>query len=287
MKKFEGALLCSDFDNTLAPSLKYLSRGLPLPEIPAENLAAVRYWMDNGGRFAVVTGRAYPAYLHIQPKIPTNAPTVLFNGAGIYDFAAGAYVHRCEMPDSLPADTAELLAAFPRTGFEIFLWDERVYAYQPNAFIERHQRYTNAPWREVRGLDEVEEPPAKLLFEDEYETLLTLQAFLRARPWFSRYETIFSGPHLLELTARGANKGGAVARLARGYGIPRERVFCAGDEENDLSMLESAAAAFVPADASPALLRPPFCVVGPCTEHAVADAVELLDRRLTAPEGER
>ena len=44
MKKFEGVFILSDMDGTLLNS-----KG----EIPCENSRAVRYFMENGGMFAV------------------------------------------------------------------------------------------------------------------------------------------------------------------------------------------------------------------------------------------
>ena len=281
MKKFEGVLLACDFDNTIAPTGKCLSQGLPFPGVPEENIRAIRYFMDEGGYFSVVTGRAYPAYLHLKDLIPVNCPTALFNGAGIYDFAKGEYLWKRELPEDITEHYHAVMEAFPTLGMEIFCWDERVFAERPNIYVERHQNLTKAPWVKIDRLESVGEPVAKLLFEDEYEVLAEVQKFLLAQPWIKDYETIFSGRHLLELTAKGATKAGAVTELARIFGVKKEHIYCAGDEENDLSMLELAQTAFVPEDCNPLLKDRPFCFVGPCTRHAVADMIALLDEKYT------
>ncbi|MGM9618269.1 MAG: HAD family hydrolase [Oscillospiraceae bacterium] len=282
MKRWDGVLLACDFDNTIAPTQKCISRGLPFPGVPEENLTAIRRFMAEGGRFAVVTGRAYPAFLHLRQLVPTNCPTALFNGAGVYDFEQGKYLWRLELPAEILQHCREVMEAFPRLGFEVFLWDERVFAVRPNAFIERHQRLTGAPWKEIGSLEELGEPVAKLLFEDEYEVLLQVQRFLRSRPWIGAYETIFSGKNLLELTAKGADKAGAVRFLAKYLSIAPEHIYCAGDEENDLPMLQMAAEAFVPEDGNPLLRDRGFHFVGPCTRHAVADMVAALEEKYPA-----
>lgn len=279
MKRFAGVLLACDFDNTIAPTGKCFAAGLPFPGVPQENVEAIRRFMAQGGLFSVVTGRAYPAFLHLREQVPTNAPTALFNGAGIYDFAKGEYLWQVRLPQGAFTHYHEVLDTFPTVGMEAFSWDERVFAVRPNAFVIRHQTLTRAPWTEVAALEDTGIEAAKLLFEDEYEVLLEVQRFLRSRPWIGEYDTIFSSPNLLELTARGARKADAVQELARLHGIAPEHIYCAGDEENDLSMLELAAEGFVPADCNPKLLGRGFTTVGPCTEHAVADIVAALERK--------
>ena len=279
MKRFEGVLLACDFDNTIAPTTKCLAAGLPFTGVPEENVAAIRRFMDEGGLFSVVTGRAYPAYLHLKDLVPGNCPTALFNGAGIYDFSKDEYLWRVDLPEEVTQYYHEVMDAFPTLGMEIFCWDERVFAVRPNIYVVRHQELTKAPWVEIGSLEEVGEPVAKLLFEDEYEVLVEVQKFLRSRPWIGDYETIFSGKHLLELTAKGATKAGAVQELARLYDIRPEHIYCAGDEENDLSMLEIAAEAFIPADCNPLIKGRGYAEVGPCTEHAVADMIAALEKK--------
>lgn len=279
MKRFAGVLLACDFDNTIAPTGKCFTKGLPFTGIPEENLAAIRRFMAEGGLFSVVTGRAYPAYLHLKDQVPGNCPTALFNGAGIYDFSRGEYLWRKRLPADVLCRYHEVMDAFPTVGLEAFTWDERVFAVRPNDFVRRHQTLTRAPWVEVAALEDTGAEMAKLLFEGEYEELAAVQQFLLSRPWIGEYETIFSGPHLLELTARGASKADAVRELARLAGASAEHVYCAGDEENDLPMLEIAAEAFIPADCNPLLLDRGFTTVGPCTEHAVADIIAALEEK--------
>ena len=50
MGKFDGVLLASDFDDTLYD--KHL-------QVPQRNRLALEYFMAQGGRFAVATGRAF------------------------------------------------------------------------------------------------------------------------------------------------------------------------------------------------------------------------------------
>ena len=53
MGKFDGVLLASDFDNTILNTERPRRTGCPIPPISQRNVEALRYFMDNGGRFAV------------------------------------------------------------------------------------------------------------------------------------------------------------------------------------------------------------------------------------------
>ena len=279
MKDLSHVLLTCDFDNTICPTGDAMAKGIPFPGVPQGNYEAICRFMAEGGHFAVVTGRSYPAYRYIQPLVPTNCPTGLFNGAGLYDYEKGCYLMQRGVPESSLHHYREIMDAFPSLAMEAFLWDERVYAVRPNDFAVRHQNFTKAPWQEIGDLDALPELPAKLLFEDEAETLLRVRDFIAAQPWFSEYEAIFSTPNLLEFTARGADKGGAARELCAMLGVSEEHLYCAGDQENDLAMLEAAREGFIPADCNPMLFGRGFTVVRPCTECSIADIVERLEER--------
>ena len=279
MNKLSRVLLACDFDNTICPTGDALAKGKPLPGVSEGNRAAIERLICAGGHFAVVTGRAFPAYRGIYPLVPTNCPTGLFNGAGIYDYAAGAYVLRRGIPAKALEIYTEVMDAFPTVSVEAFMWDERVYCVRPNFFSIRHQSFTKAPWLEVRHLSEIGELPAKLLFEDDAETLVRVREYICARPWYGEFEAIFSTPYLLEFMSRGANKGDAVLALAAMYGIEREDIYCAGDQENDIAMLEIAQEGFVPADGNPRLFTYPFTRVRPCTEDSIADIIDRLEAK--------
>ena len=86
MGKFDGVLLASDFDNTILNTELPRRTGCPIPPISQRNVEALRYFMDNGGRFAVATGRALPAFRMFAEQVPMNAPAVGCNGGALYDF---------------------------------------------------------------------------------------------------------------------------------------------------------------------------------------------------------
>ena len=150
----------------------------------------------------------------------------------------------------------------------------------PSRWNDQHAKLTGAGYETVAGLspEEVSSPLSKALFVAEGEVLTRVRDFLTDRGWGDLYELIFSSGHLLEMTARGANKGGAALRLKALLGC--EKLFCVGDHLNDLPMLAAADRSFAPANAVPEVLASGAEVVCHCLKGAVGDAVERLEREL-------
>ena len=127
---------------------------------------------------------------------------------------------------------------------------------------------------------QVPSPISKALFSTEPSDQAALLDYLRAAPWYGDYEIVASSESLVELTAKGANKGGMVQRLAALLDIPQDRVICVGDHANDVSMLTWAGAAFAPANALPEVLALPCVHALPdCRENAIAALIALLDEK--------
>ena len=279
MGRFDGVLLASDFDNTLIYTEEALIRGEPVPPLPERNRQALEHFMAEGGRFAVSTGRALAAFVKYADQVPMNAPGVVCNGAAIYDFAKGEYLVTALLDERARERGQQVLEAFPQAAVEAYHIDNVIHAVHPNEITRHHEHLTKVGVTEAPSLLDVPLPLGKLLFEADHETLLKIRDFLTDRGWGGDYELIFSGQSLLEMTAKGANKGGMVRRLAELLGIPREHVYCVGDEANDLPMLQWAAEGFAPANCIPAVRDSGATLVSHALDGALADVVGLLERK--------
>ena len=279
MGKFDGVLLASDFDNTLIYTEEALRTGAPVPPLPERNREALTYFMAQGGRFAVSTGRALAAFLKYAELVPMNAPGVVCNGAALYDFQTGEYLETALLDQRSLERGQVILDRFPAAAVEAYHIGNVIHAVHPNEFTRRHEHLTKVAVTEAPSLTEVPLPLGKLLFEAEHGTLEEIVAFLREQGWAGDYELIFSGQTLLEMTVKGANKGGMVRRLAGRLGISMEHVYCAGDEANDISMLTASREGFAPANCIPAVRECGATVVCDAREGALADVIAILDRR--------
>lgn len=278
MGKFDGVLLCSDFDNTIVDTAAVL-RGEIDEILPGERtLQALRYFMDNGGSFTVATGRALAAFINHVHEIPMNVPSILCNGAAIYDFAAGEYLETNYLNDAARERVQPLLDRWPTLAVEAYNDDVEMPTVQPNAVSRRHQHLARSGVQEYARLTDVPGNLGKILLESDHETLEQARQYLTSQPWSGEYEVFFSGESLLEMTARGSNKGGMVRTLAARLGISMDHVYCVGDETNDISMLTIAAEGFAPANCVEEVRACGATIVADKRNDALADVVAILDR---------
>ena len=257
MGKFDGLLLVSDFDNTLVYTEEALRLCVDMPPVSDVNRAAVEHFMAEGGIFSIATGRAKPAFETVVDGIPMNGPTVLFNGAAIYDFRQRRYLVTAFLPDTVREHITQVVTALPEVAAELYHDDNTIHALNANDVTRRHMHVTHSPSIEVDSIEQVPSPISKTLFSTEEEHLDALLAYLKAQPWYDDYEVVPSAVRLVELTAKGANKGGMVQRMAALLGIQQENVLCVGDHANDISMLTWAGEGYAPANAIPLVLDTP------------------------------
>lgn len=280
MGKFTGLLLASDYDNTLTYTEEALRLCRPMPPLSKANQAAIRYFMAEGGIFSVATGRAKPAFEAVADGVPMNGPTVLFNGAAIYDFSTGKYLCEAFLPETARAHIAQTIRELPFAAVELYHDNNDIHALQPNDVTRRHLHVTHSPTVIVDSMEQVPSPISKALFSTEPAHQAALLDYLRGQGWYGDYEIVASSESLVELTARGANKGGMVRRLAALLHIPQANVACVGDHANDISMLTWAGMAFAPANALPEVRALPCVRTLPdCREDAIAALIAVLDEK--------
>ena len=270
MGKFDGYLLASDYDDTFYDRTFTIS---------PENRAAVERFIAEGGRFAISTGRSFVNFaiqMEVE-KLPVNAPVILSNGAEIYDFSTGRTLWKKTLPLTAADCLEEVCARFPAIGFEAYHGEE-VYTFRANAATERHLkrcRLTGIP-AEIR---EMPAPWDKVILQND-DTALLRQAedYILAR--WTEFEVTFSNPYLLEMTAKGANKGLCVRWLADYLGIAPDRIYCVGNGINDIPMLEVSAIPFAPADSYQEVKDWGATLLPPCNESCVARLIEILEKGL-------
>lgn len=280
MGRFDGMLLASDFDNTLLYTEEALRSGGEIPAMSQRNIEAIHRWMAEGGAFTVATGRAMPAFRKYAAMVPTNAPAVVDNGGAIYDYRTEEYLATSFLHDDCRTHIAQVLEAFPGLSLEIYHETDLLQVMNPTDWNVQHALLTGMDYQVITDLgpEAVPMPVSKALFVGEREPLDQVVTLAEDRGWRDQYELIFSSDHLLEMTARGANKGAMLRRLADMLGCGT--LICAGDHMNDLPMLRSADWAFCPANAVPEVLSSGARVVCHCRDGAIGEVIEILEKEM-------
>lgn len=268
MGKFDGVLFYSDYDDTLYNTAHTVS---------PENHAAIRYFQENGGRFSVATGRAHRTFTPQLERegLALNAPVVLSNGAALYDYGADRCLVETFLDGDAPARLGSLFRDFPDLALEAYHGDS-IYVYNPNLVTTEHLKRVGGRQTPC-AVPDMPTPWTKVILEQDEPYLKEVQARLLQR-WGDCYEAIFSNPCLLEITHKGCHKGSMVARAAALLGISREKLYCIGDNQNDIPMLELSAIPFAPSSCAQAVKDWGARLLGSCDEHAVAQAIEVLDK---------
>ena len=110
----KGILLVSDVDGTL------ITRRF---EMPRRNVEAIRRFTRKGGLFALATGRSEESAAPYAAQAGVNAPSVLLNGAALYDFQKGEILWQACLPGSFRQTLRQIMRRFPDIGVEIFAAD--------------------------------------------------------------------------------------------------------------------------------------------------------------------
>lgn len=270
MGKFDGVLIVTDYDDTLVDRKK---------QVPQRTQAALWRFVEQGGRFTIASGRGLDAIRPCLAGLPVNAPVIVSNGTQIYDFESETMLYEAGLPETALRDFAQVFQAFPTVAVEICAQGQ-LYCVNPNLVTREHLRITRQTALEAT-LDEIPDGWIYAKFEEDNPCLKEIQAFLR-RQFPGRYAAIFSNTYLLEVADSACGKGQGVLQLAKLLGIGRQHIYCAGDNENDLSMLEAAAVSFAPAGSTQAAMEAADVIVCDCDQGALADVADYLERRYAA-----
>lgn len=276
MVDFSDVLFVSDFDHTMT--------GVD-GKIPAENRVAIAAFTTQGGSLTVCTGRSLPLFQPMLSQLSVNAPVILFNGALCYDFVCSQTLFAEPIAMDARALTADLLHRYP----EVLLEVQEVkahYCLRPDKNLMEFCRRSYCPVQAIRA-DEVPAQIMKLALYQDFRTPDVAQLFQitpEEEVFFSEVaaylntqyagvlSAVRSAPRVVDIQAAQATKGQAARRLADLLG--KKILAVAGDSQNDLSMLDAADYAFVPADAT--IDPTPYRQVVACSEGSVADALSKL-----------
>ena len=248
MGRYDGYLLMSDFDGTLAWN----------GTISRENCEAIRYFQAEGGLFSVASGRFRKWLRNWEEYILPNTWCAMLNGALICDRTGENVVYRQPMDDDFLQVAREVMAACPH------LRGVRLVDYEK--YVE---------WKQGEPLDlsELLLPGYKMVFltPTEYSDAYKEQ-IMQMLP--ARYFAMRSWINGIEVQTRGTGKGAAVHRMRALLGDRIHTVVAAGDYENDLAMIQEADIGYAVGDAIESLKAAADRITVPASEHAIARIIE-------------
>lgn len=261
MNKFDGKLLVSDMDATLLNSKHKVSDA---------NREAIEYFISEGGRFTVASGRMVPAVSAYFNQMTINAPAILHNGAKLYDYDNDEVVYERYIEEDRKAAIKRVHDEHPELGLEIYA-DELVYVYRE---CFETKRFKTRSYKVIYELpDEVwERKWTKVLIIGRKNQLDKFEPIYR-RDYDKGY-SVRSGDHFLDIVATGASKGNGLAALADMLGIDMKNVYAVGDNMNDIDMLQAAGHSFAVANAEQTVKDIADEVIPSCNDDPIAYIID-------------
>lgn len=267
---YDDVLLTVDFDRTLTA---------PDSSVPQRNIDAILYFMDNGGKFTVNTGRSMNTFKAHMDTVPTNAPLLLLNGSARYYEGKFENVKAIDLP--MWPVLEQMATEFPEMNLEVQTLGIH---YLINATPEYEQMYHGMGWaydfaKSGRDLGPFIKfalfghphyPAVGSMFEATAEEIANIDR-VHARIeqlWGDKVVVFRAAPRIVDVHAKGVSKSIAARTLQKELG--RKILVCVGDAENDIPMLDGADYAFCPADG---VVADRYDTVCNCADGAVADVI--------------
>ena len=278
MKKFENIYIASDIDGTFLWDCAYVN---------PKNIAAVKYFTENGGHFAFSTGRNRFDTERVLPmwKDICNMPCIFCNGSMLYDPKTGETIDPVYI---LPEEKAAEVFRFIRDNFSAVAGAR---ATTPRGFLFAdddefvRKRFTENGNIHVSEVLPMEKIDGRELFKIVVETTPEHreEIFEAMHAYFGDiFELTYSAPTLVEVQPKGVSKAFAInAMRERERKIhPEAKFYCIGDYNNDYQMLLAADVAVCPANACESIKAVADIEVCHCQDGALADLIERIENSL-------
>lgn len=235
--RYDQAVILTDLDGTL-----FRSDG----KISPKDIDAVFAFLAEGGFFGLGTGREpHNALLHL-PGVPLNGPSIVLNGAAVYDFEKERYL------DCIPIDMEAAADVEQHIQKENMPLDQQIYTTEgifyaspleiaDPGFLRIHQPTSYLPLDKL-----LEKTWIKIvLLEREANALLPVHTYLKEKGYDKRLAVVEGTTDVVkigkyqELLPCGVNKGTPVPLLKQLPEYMGRTLFAVGDYWNDYEMLQA------------------------------------------------
>ena len=267
MGKFDGLLICTDLDGTLLRNDKSISK---------ENVDAIEYFKENGGKFTFITGRM-PFYISdMYEKVKPNAPIGCVNGGGVFDYPGKKYVWTQPLDHSALELAKAVDAEFDDIGIHVSAFD-KAYFSKENTAMAQFREITKVPNIKC-DLNNFLHPIAKILFGNlDGIALGQVYDFLVNHPRSKDFVITRSELTLCEILPKGISKATAMLKIAQHLGIDEDKTVAIGDYNNDIGMIRSAKLGVAVANATEDVKKVADLVTCSNEESAIARIIHGID----------
>lgn len=234
IKQARKNILFSDMDGTLLKNNSTVSDSM---KEALDTLSA------NGHRLVLSSGRPLSAILEVVKQAALDYPNTLiisYNGALIYSLNDQKPIHECKISQE---DIRLLDQLAKQEGLHIHGYGmESIICNKPNEELDFYRKRIHLPLECIADIAEACPDGSykmQCIHLTDHDRLEEFRQ--KTIPLFEgRIQMIFSNDKYLEILPAKASKGSALKFTASYLSVPISHTFAAGDEENDISMLQAA-----------------------------------------------
>ncbi len=269
-------MIATDLDNTLLDNDK---------EISDENLRELGKCLETGIIVVIATGRTSTGIPEELIDLPGMRYAITINGSRVIDLKTGEVLDACRMDYETALKLMEKAKNSPYDIMYDVSIDGMVYACA-DYYGRLEEFYPDIPPQALkmfRNMREVVSDNIEYVRDNADEVDKVNYSFtdLSERSLMRQELEDFPGvvvtsslSHNLEINAAGADKGGALLRLAGRLGIRREEIMAFGDSDNDLTMVRDAGFGVAMENASDTVKSAADYITASNNDSGVAKAIE-------------
>ncbi len=271
MGLFDNCILACDIDGTLMEN----------DSINPKNIEKIEYFMNEGGKFSLSTGRAVIAAGEVAKLLQKVSPSVVTNGAVIFDYNDGKTILEKTVPKEDYRIVQLVYNNFEKIGIEIHCGD-KAFTLRRTGETDIHQLSEHFEAPDITFEEAFEYNWNKVnFFFDSLEEREELKSYLKNEKVNSKFVdtcAMLEGKmrYYYEILPFGVSKASALKELCDLMEIKEGGLFAIGDYYNDLEMLKMADIAAVPKTSPAEIKEIADYITVSCVDAAVADFIDYL-----------
>ena len=239
---YQDCILITDMDGTLLKDERGISK---------KNQAAIDFFIGQGGKFAVATGRTAKSAATFLKLTQVNAPCIFYNGAVLYDWNEHKVLQTKKVnSQELIHFIQDCMKEYPTICIQIYTMEkiyiitgEKSWDFQ---IIGPRHHFVYCDLAEI-----MQEEWIKVMFAAKREVLEDCCKHLATYQLDKTTNHFFSADYYFEFVGKAVSKGTMASDMLRLQDFQGKTVFAAGDFHNDIEMLEMADVGIAPANAEP------------------------------------
>lgn len=231
----ETKIFFADLDGTLLNKEKKIT---PL------TLQALKEWTDKGHKLVLCSGRALDSVIHVRETLGlgnfSNMYLIGYNGGEIYDCTTKQLLHRAALSFEAAKKCFEIADRY-NIHIQTFSDTHIITAKEDDEIIYYKKAVHTPVIYDTDFMAHLDKEPCKCLavFLHNKELMATFSADIK-NELGNEVNVMTSTPNFIEMFPINSGKGVSVKWLCNHLHIPLENSLAAGDEMNDVSMLEAA-----------------------------------------------